>query len=169
VSTAEDPEGRVGRRPSGDEGQITVLVLGYTAIAALLVLVGVDATAAFLARRALTAAADDAAVAAAGAVDTSAVYAQGLRCGQPLPVDAGRAAQLAVASVAGDTDLRHSFTDVDPPSTSVAGATATVRLSARARLPLAGVVGLLDPAIRDGITIRVSSHAQSPTVVAGGC
>lgn len=146
-----------------------MLVLGYTAIAALLVLVGVDATAAFLARRALTAAADDAAVAAAGAVDTGAVYAAGLQCGQPLPLDGARAAAAARTSVAGDTDLRHSFAAVGVPATQVVGPIATVDLSAKARLPLATVVGLLDPAVRDGITIHVSSHARSPTVAPGGC
>lgn len=159
----------VRRRMSGDDGQITVLVLGYTAVAALLVVVGIDASAAFLARRALTAAADEAAVAAAGAVDTSAVYARGLRCGEPLPVDPAGAADAARASVAADTDLRHSFTEIGVPSTRVSGPTTTVDLSGRVRLPLAYFVGILDPAVRGGITIRVASHASSPTVAPGGC
>jgi uncharacterized membrane protein len=152
-----------------DQGSISVLVLGYTAIAALLVIVGVDASAAFLARRALTAAADDAAVAAAGSLDTSAVYAGGLRCGQPLPVDPGQAVRAAGASIASDTDLRHTFTDIAAPTTTVAGTTATVDLSARARLPLSGVIGLIDPAARNGVLIHVRSSARSPTVAPGGC
>jgi len=167
VTRTADREGREGR--AGDEGQITILVLGYTAIAALLVLVGIDATAAYLARRALTAAADDAAVAAAGALNTSAVYSGGLQCGQPLPVDPAGAQAAARASIAEDTDLRHSFAQVGVPATRVAGPTATVDLAGRVQLPLAGFVGLIDPAVRNGITLHVSSHARSPTVAPGGC
>lgn len=159
----------VRRRMSGDDGQITVLVLGYTAVAALLVVVGIDASAAFLARRALTAAADDAAVAAAGSVDTTAIYAGGLRCGQPLPLDPGRAQAAAQASIASDIDLRRGFSDVAAPATGVSGATVSVALTARARLPLGSVIGLLDPGARDGVLIHVTSHADSPTVAPGGC
>ena len=152
-----------------DDGQLTVLVLGYSAIAILLIVVGMDASAAFLARRALTAAADDAAVAAAGAVDRSAVYRGGLACGQPLPLDSGRAEAQAAESVDSDVDLRHSFSAVATPITTVAGPTVTVALAGRARLPLGGVIGLLDPSARGGVTITVTSHAQSPTVAPGGC
>lgn len=155
--------------PTDDSGQITVLVLGYTAIAGLLAILGIVASALFLDRRALAAAADDAAVAAAGAVDTAGIYANGLRCGDPLPIDPQRASRAAAGSVATDTDLRRGFTAIPAPATTVQGGTATVTIVARARVPLAGVVGLLDPGLRDGYLIRVTSDAQSPAVAPGGC
>jgi uncharacterized membrane protein len=160
---------RTAAAAGDDAGQLSVLVLGYAAIAALLVIVGMDASAAFLARRALVAAADDAAIAAAEAVDTSAVYAGGLQCGRPLPLDAGRASADAAESVAADTDLHHSFAAVDAPVTTVAGATVTVAVTGHARLPLSGVLALLDPPARTGVAITATSHAQSPTVAPGGC
>lgn len=152
-----------------DTGQLTVLILGYTAIAVVLVIIGVDASTAFLDRRALAAAADDAAVAAAGAVNTSVIYREGLTCGQPLPIDPAAAGIAAMQSVASDVDLRRAFNQVDAPQTSVDGPTASVALAARTRLPLQGVIALVDPAVADGITIRATSSARSPTVLPGGC
>jgi uncharacterized membrane protein len=155
--------------PASDSGQLTVLILGYTAIAALLAVVGIVASALFLDRRALAAAADDAAIAAAGSVDTAQVYSGGVRCGQPLPLDEAGAGRAAAASVVTDTDLRRGFSEVQPPVTAVTGNTVSVILVGRAAVPFGGIVGLLDPDLRDGFTIRVASDAESPAVTAGGC
>jgi Flp pilus assembly protein TadG len=154
------------QRDPADSGQITVLVLGYTAIAALLVVVGIDTSSAFLARRALAAAADDAAVAAAGSVSSGDVYAGGVVCGRSLPLDPQRAAGAASASVAADTDLAGAFGTATRPLTTVTGGTATVTLTGTVRLPLASITGVVDPAVRDGVRISVTASAESPVA---GC
>lgn len=146
----------------GDEGQITVLVLAFTAIAALLAVAGIDASAAFLDRRALGAATDDAAVAAAGGVDRAAVYRGGPTCGRPLPVDPARAVALADASVAGEPDLRRTFARVGVPAVGVDAGTVTVTLVATARLPFSGIIGVVDAGAARGVTIRATAHARSP-------
>ena len=59
------------RRPVDDAGQLTLLIIGFTALATLLILVGVDVSKVFLARRALSSAADAAALAAAQSVNVN--------------------------------------------------------------------------------------------------
>lgn len=155
--------------PRREEGSILVLVIGYTAIAVVLIVVAVDTSKVFLARRALAAAADAAALAAAQGVDRAAIYAgPGLRCGQPLPLAAEPAADRAERSVSDDrADLRHWFAVLADPRTSLAGATVGVELSGEVTVPFAGVLGWLDPAYRDGrVEVSETSFARSP--VAGG-
>lgn len=154
-----------------DEGAITLLVIGYAAIALLLLVVGIDASKVFLAQRALSAAADSAALAAAQAVDRQAVYAGGLRCGSRLPLDARRAGVLAATTVEDDRPgLRHDFAAVDPPQTTVLGATVTVQLSGSVGVPFGRVLSWLDPSRPDGrVRVTEASHAQSPVVGASGC
>ncbi len=153
---------RRSRLGSDDSGQLTVLVLGFSAIAALLAIVGIVTSTLFLDRRALAAAAGD-------SVDTGAIYGQGLQCGQPLPLDQSGATTAAAVSVANERDLRNAFSRVDAPRTAVAGPTVTVVLTGQAKVPFGSVIALLDPSVRDGFTITVRSSAQSPTVVPGGC
>src|SRR3954451_6787334 len=75
-----------------EDGQLTVLMIGYTFIAAVLVLVGVDASKVFLARRALASVADSAALAGAQAIDRAAVYRGDVRaCRGVLPIDGATA------------------------------------------------------------------------------
>lgn len=157
-------------RASVDDGSIMVLIIGYTTIAAVLIVVGVDVSKVFLAQRALASAADSAALAAAEGVDTHAVYSgPGLQCGQPLPLDQGRAAALAAGSVAADSpDLGRSFASLADPRTAVDGGTVSVALTGEVAVPFGRVLGWLDPSRSDGL-VRVSetSHARSP--VAGVC
>jgi uncharacterized membrane protein len=80
----------VRRRPRGDEGSILLLVLGCVTIALLLVVVVVDASAVYLARRSLASDVDGAALSAAQAVSAGSVYADG--AGAQLPLDAVEAA-----------------------------------------------------------------------------
>lgn len=146
-----------------------VLVIGYTAIAAVLITVGIDTSKVFLARRALASAADSAALAAAQGVDREAIYAGGaLRCGQPLPLDPARAAGLAAQSAEdADPDLRHLFAHLSPPATSLDGATVSVELSGEVAVPFGKVLGWLDPSRPNGLVgVTETSHARSP--VAGG-
>jgi type II secretory pathway component PulM len=154
-----------------DDGSIMVLIIGYTAIAAVLITVGVDVSKVFLAQRALASAADSAALAAAQGVNTQEVYdGAGPQCGQPLPLDRARAAALAAGSVASDReDLDHSFASVADPQTSIDGGTASVRLSGQVSVPFGQVLSWLDPSNSNGeVTVTETSHAQSP-VAAGGC
>lgn len=65
------------RSRSGDEGSILVLSLGFIVICILALAVVVDASTVFLARRALQAQADSAALAGAQAIDLDAYYADG--------------------------------------------------------------------------------------------
>ena len=66
------------RRTDGERGQISLLILGFTAIALMLVVGGVDATAVQLARTRMLDAADGAALDAADALDEPGAYGQGL-------------------------------------------------------------------------------------------
>jgi hypothetical protein len=136
-----------------DDGSILVLVIGYTAIAAALIVLGIDVTKVFLARRALSAAADSAALAAAQGVDVQAIYGgPGPRCGQALPLSTVRVGQLAATSWRADrVDLLHTFTVLDDPRTTVGGGTVTVELSGEVAVPFGRVLGWLDPSRSDGL------------------
>ena len=80
----------MNRRPEED-GQTTLLIIGFFLVAVLLVVVVVDASAAYLRRQELDALADGAALAAADAIDESAVYSRGL--GAEAVLDPGAARQ----------------------------------------------------------------------------
>lgn len=66
------------RRREGEDGQTSMLILGFFLVAVLLVVVVVDASAAYLRRQELDALADGAALAAADAVAEESVYTEGL-------------------------------------------------------------------------------------------
>lgn len=155
-----------------DDGQLTVLVIGYVFIAAVLVVVGVDVSKVFLARRALASAADAAALEAAQAVDRAAIYSgRGGGCGGLLPLDPQRAQQFADASVATHLDsLRHTFAVVAPPQVDVAADTVAVRLAGDVAVPFGRVMAMLDPHRADGrVHVHVTAHARSPLTAPGGC
>lgn len=154
-----------------ERGQLTLLIIGFVGIAALLVLVAVDVSKVFLARRALSSAADAAALAATGGVDKSALYDGRGGCGGLLPLDNGVATQLAAESVQDDADdLRHTFAAVDAPATVVAGGTVSVQLDGDVALPFGRVLDLLLPGHPGGhVHVTVVSHAQSPLTATGGC
>jgi uncharacterized membrane protein len=156
----------------GDDGQLTLLIIGFVAIAVMLVIVGVDASKVFLARRALSAAADASALAASQAVDKNAIYAGvGGGCGGLLPLDADEVARRAALAVDDQAaGLRGSFAALDGPQTAVEGDTVAVHLSGRVALPFGHVLAVLIPGHDDGrVQIDVTSHARSPLTVPGGC
>jgi hypothetical protein len=157
---------------SADEGSILVLVIGYTALAAILLIVGVDLSSVFLARRALSSTTDSAALAAAQGIDRSRLYdGPGLDCGESLPLARGRAVDLATAAVNDDRPgLRRTFRSVEAPQVTVAGGTVGVRVAGEVRMPFSRVVSWLDPASDDGaIRISATSHARSPVTGPAGC
>jgi len=159
-------------RADRDEGSLTLLIVGYAGILALLVVVGVDVSKVFLAHRALSSVADEAALAAAQSVDRAAVYAgDGGGCGELLPIDSGSAMQTAAVTVDGDmTDLRHTFAVVAVPETSVTAGTVTVHLSGDVAVPFGRALTLLLPGHGDGrVHVDATATADSPVVAAGGC
>jgi Flp pilus assembly protein TadG len=159
------------RRPNGDDGQLTVLVIGFTSIAAVLVLVGVDVSKVFLARRALSSVADSAALSAAQAVDRAALYAgRAGGCGELLPLDPAAVQRDVDAAVSDDLDdLRHTVTTVAPPQTGVAAGTVTVRLDGDVSVPFGRVLALLLPGHAGTVHVTATSSAQSPVRSPQGC
>ena len=163
---------RTSRRPARDEGQLTLLIIGFVAIAAVLIVVGVDASKVFLAQRALSSAADASALAAAQAVDKNAIYSgTGGGCGGLLPLDDAEAADRAAAAVDDQSASLHStFATVDPPQTDVAAGTVAVHLSGRVALPFGHILALLVPGHDDGrVRVDATAHARSPLSAPGGC
>ena len=156
------------RGGSIDGGSIALLVLGYAAIAMLLVAAGIDASKVFLAQRALSAAADEAAVAAAEGVDVDQVYdGPDLRCGKPLPLDGDLAAARARRAIAQESpDLAHAFASLEPVATSVTRSTVTVDLRGQVRVPFGHLLQWLGIATADG-TVTVTGRASATSPVSG--
>ena len=155
----------------GENGQLTVLVIGFTFILAVLVVVGVDVSKVFLARRSLSSVADAAALAAAQSADRAAIYAGAATCGGVLPLDASVATQQVDASLADDlADLQQTFATVQGPDVSVSDGRVTVRLAGEVKVPFGRVLALLDPSRPDGrVRVAVSASAESPITAPGGC
>lgn len=147
----------MSRLRHGEDGQVTLLVLVYTLISLSFVAVAVDATAVHLARTQLLDAADAAALDAADAVDEASVYAGGVGSDLPL-TDASVRAQAVGYLSAYDAPARLSRVELGEGTGSPDGASATVQLRARVRLPIAASVLA---AWRGGITVTVSSTART--------
>ena len=146
-----------GLRRRDDDGQIALLVLVYTLIALSLVAVAVDATAVHLARTQLLDAADAAALDAADALDEGAVYVSGLSTDLPLSNATVRAQATRYLS-SYDAPARLDQVELGAGTGSTDGASASVELSGRVRLPIAASVVA---AWHGGIQIRVRSSART--------
>lgn len=138
-------------RRRGDDGTITVLVVGFTAILLLLVAVVVDVSAVILARRAAASAADGAAVAAAQQLDQPALYARGLDGSIPL---SGSEVAAVVQQYALDPGLTLAG------SVDATGTTATVVASRIVELPFVGWFGLR--AVRVSAVARARAPVSAP-------
>lgn len=142
----------------GDAGQLTVLVIGFTMIVVLLITVVVNASRVFLVHRALSAAADGAAVAAADALDEPAYYA-GARPPDTLPLSSSAVA-AAVDNYAASAGLASRFESFQaagglaPDGTTVSATCSTV-----VRLPL---VNLVSARYAGGLPVSVTASARSP-------
>ncbi len=146
-------------RPRGDSGQLTLLVIGFTVILFALVAVVTNASKIFLAQRALSGAADGAAVAGASAVDEAAVYGARLDGSVPLTDRTVRAAVRTYVQTSGvsSPDRFEGFVVVAAGTDD--GITATVTLRARVPLPFQGV---LFGAWSNGYPVEVTARARSP-------
>lgn len=142
--------------PAQDDGTITVLVVGFTAILLVLVAVVVDVSVVVLARRGAASAADGAAVAAAQQLDRSAVYANGLEGAIPLsPELVAQVVEQYAAEARGAQPGLVLESAVDPET----GTTATVVATRVVQLPFVDWLGLTQ-----GVTVRAVARARAPLV-----
>lgn len=140
--------------PQREQGSVLVLTVGLVAVVALFVGVVTDASKLFLERQTLAAVADGAATAAAQQVDVQAVYDGGLVAALPLsPAGAAAAAAGSVQQSARDGGLVGLTLD----AVTVDGPDVVVTVSARAVLPLAGLV----TGAPDGVLITVTARARA--------
>ena len=144
---------RVG---GGEAGQVTLLILGFTVVAILLILGTVAVTSVQLSRMRLLDAADGAALDAADALDLGA-YQRGL--GDAVAVSSKTVRDTAVRYLAERPRPTSMLAwQVAQGTGSPDGETAVVRISGRADLPLVG--GLLDR-LGGSVTITVESRARA--------
>jgi uncharacterized membrane protein len=121
----------VSRR--GDErGQTTVLIIGFALVAVLLVVVVVDASAAYLRRQRPDTLADGASLAAAQAVDERQVYTHGID--QRLALDPG-AARAEVTAYLGELGAYRAYPGLSYRISADADSVQVV-VSTPLRLPL---------------------------------
>lgn len=135
------------RRPSGDDGALSLLIVGFTFLAALMVVVTTSASAVFLARRELVSVVDAAALAAAQQVDAEALYGAGAVTRLPL---SQRDAELVVA------DLAAAYPNVEFARPLVDGAGVVVAAERVVDLRFARVLGIRS------WTVRARASAESP-------
>lgn len=137
-----------------DRGTILVLVLGFTAVLLMLVAVVLNVSSVVLAKRALSSAADGAAVAAAQELDLAVLYERGLSAGTiPLSREQVREAveryQLRVAGAQPGIDL---VGDVSPD-----GTTAVVQGVRSVQLPFGKLFGFRP------VEVQAEARARAPT------
>lgn len=121
-----------------------VLGLGLVAVALLAVMIGVDATSAYLQRRSLVALADASALAGAQAIDTEAYYRDGATSATSLDPSAVTSRVSAfLRAMAADAPDRLRLEGV-----ATDGRVVVVRLSQPLRLPF------LSALVRDPITVE---------------
>jgi Putative Flp pilus-assembly TadE/G-like len=143
-------------RPGDERGQISILILAMTVIAATLIVGGVAVTSAQLSRMRLLDAADGAALDAADSLDTTA-YQKGLDHAVAVSDETVRAtAEQYLASRPLPVGMIGWW--VAPGTGTRDGQTAVVRLTGEADLPL---IGPALSALGGSVTITVESRARA--------
>ena len=140
------PNGQRALVRRGEGGQVSILILGYTIVAILLIVGTIAVTSAQLSRIRLLDVADGAALDAADSLDLGA-YREGIDTSVPVSYLAERPLPVGINAWA-----------VTSGTGSPDGRTAVVRLTGEADLPLVG--GLLD-ALGGSVTISVESRARA--------
>ncbi len=151
----KDAPGPLQRLRRDDSGQLLVLILGFAVVAGLLVTVVTNASRVFLYQRALSSAADGAALAAAQSVDTAAIYRGGAE--ETLPLDPA-AVDAAVTSYLADAGVGERLPDL-AVATTTDGTTASVTLTARVDLAFLNAVS---DQWSSGVPLRATASATSP-------
>jgi Putative Flp pilus-assembly TadE/G-like len=147
---------RASRLRHDDDGQLLLLVLAYTLIAAVLITVVVDVSQVYLYRRSLVAAADAAALSAANEPDLAAVYQDDDPTVLPL---SEHGTLHAVEQYADDAELADRFRDFEIGAVDTDGSAVTVRLHAVVHLPF---VNLVTDRWSDGYPVDARASARSP-------
>lgn len=142
-----------------DDGQLLLLVLCYTVIAALLITVIVNVSKVYLYRRALVAAADGAALAAANAPDLEQIYRGAPGNDAPILPLSQPGTRRAVDTYVTAAQLAHRFADFDVAAVTTDGRQVTVTLTATARMPF---LNLLSSEFTRGYVVQASSTARTP-------
>ncbi|MGB3828546.1 MAG: pilus assembly protein TadG-related protein [Ornithinimicrobium sp.] len=141
----------------GDEGGISVLVIGMMSIALLLVLGVVAATSIQLSRIHLLDAADAAALDAADSVAEETVYGSGV--GDGVPLTSVGVAEAAATHLAGrERPARISSWTIAAGTGSPEGRTAVVRVQGQASIP---VISQALTVFGSSVSITVESSARS--------
>ena len=138
-----------GRRPTGQQGQTSVMVVGLFLVTVLLVVVVVDVSAAYLRRQELDSLADGAALAAVDGLQGEAVYTRGL--GERAEIDPV-AARAYTAQYLRSLGAQRRY-----PGLQVRVETSTDSVRVRITTPLD--LPLVPPGWDDGA--RVSGHAAA--------
>lgn len=154
-SVAERP--RSSRRGQRERGQISLLILGFTVVALMLIVGGVDVTAVQLARTRLLDAADSAALDASDALDNGSAYGHGLRSAIEVNTDTVRRSAAQYLVVQPRPHGISSWALVDGTG-SPDGQTAVIRLRGTAEIPIAANVVA---AFGGSVDITVESRARS--------
>jgi hypothetical protein len=141
---------------AGESGQVTLLILGYTLVAALLIMGTVAVTSAQLSRVRLLDAADGAALDAADSLDLGA-YRSGLDDAVAVSDDTVRRTATDYLAERPLPPAMRAW-QVSAGTGSPDGQTAVVRLTGEADLPFVGP--LLD-AFGSSVTITVESRARA--------
>lgn len=136
-----------------DRGTVLLLTIGMSVVLLLLVAVVVDVSAVVLDKRALSNAADAAAVAAAQQADREALNAEGLR--DRLPLDEARVAAV-VATYEADEGAAQAGIDLQARVQD--GTEAVVDAYRTVRLPFSGWLRLTS------VRLHATGRARSPVV-----
>lgn len=144
------------RGAPGESGQVTLLILGYTLVAALLIMGTVAVTSAQLSRVRLLDAADGAALDAADSLDLGA-YRSGLDDAVSVSDDTVRRTATGYLAARPLPPAMRAW-QVSAGTGSPDGQTAVVRLTGEADLPF---VGPLLQAFGSSVTITVESRARA--------
>jgi hypothetical protein len=144
-------------RDRSERGQITLLVLGFAAIALMLIIGAVDVTAVQLARARLLDAAGSAALDASDALDDGSAYSVGLRSAVDVTTDSVRLSAARYRAVQPRPHGISSWVLVDGTE-SPDGQTAGIRLRGTADIPIAASVVR---AFGGSVSITVESRARS--------
>jgi len=140
-----------------ERGQISLLILGFTIIALMLIVGAVDVTAVQLARARLLDAADGAALDASGSLDNGSAYNGGLRSAISITDGSVRQSATDYLAVAPRPHGISSWVLTDGTG-SPDGQTAVVRLRGTADIPITGSVLA---AFGGSVNITVESRARS--------
>jgi hypothetical protein len=148
---------RLAPDKQGESGQISLLVIGFTMLVLLLIVGGVDVTAANLARTRLLDAADAAALDASDAVDIGSAYRGGLKTAVSIT---DRSVRQSAAEYLAVEPRPHGISSwaLSEGTGSPDGQTSVVRLQGTADIPIGASIF---SAFGGSVKITVESRARS--------